>query len=69
MRTHIEDIEIRPYFNARSLIVDPQARILQNWRDTFFRIYKESSFQQFYHKDSRYEIFIHQAALSAVISL
>ncbi len=67
MRTHIEDTEIRPYINAGSLIVDPQARLLQEWRDTFFRIHREPSFQQFYNQDSRYEIFMHQAVLTGVI--
>ncbi|MFW9799176.1 MAG: hypothetical protein ACFFD9_01965 [Candidatus Thorarchaeota archaeon] len=67
MRTQIEDIEIRPYFNAGLLILDPNLGILRAWRNTFFRIYQESSFQPIYNQDSRYEIFMSQAVLSGVI--
>jgi len=67
MRTQVEDIEIRPYFNAGSLVVDPRAKILQAWLETFLRTYRKPEYQTFYNQDTRYEIFMHQAVLSGVI--
>ncbi|MHA2379957.1 MAG: hypothetical protein ACXADS_11840 [Candidatus Thorarchaeota archaeon] len=67
MRTQVEDIAIRPYFNAGSLVVDPGTKIMRTWLDTFFRIFQKPEYQRFYNQDSRYEIFMHQAVLSGVI--
>ncbi len=67
MMTHVDGTRIRPYFNAGLLVVRPERRLLQAWRDTFFRVYEEPSFQKFYQKDERYAVFVHQAVLSGVI--
>jgi hypothetical protein len=67
MVTHVDGTKIRPYFNAGLLVTRPETRLLQVWRDTFFRVYRESVFQKFYEKDERYAVFIHQAVLSGVI--
>lgn len=67
MMTHVDGTRIRPYFNAGLLVTRPEKRMLQAWRETFFKIYQEPSFQKFYQKDERYSIFIHQAVLSGVI--
>ncbi|UCH04800.1 MAG: hypothetical protein JSW05_01180 [Candidatus Thorarchaeota archaeon] len=66
MRTQIEDIPIRPYFNAGSLIVEPDTKILQTWLDTFLRIFQKAEYLRFYNQDKRYEIFMHQAVLTGV---
>lgn len=67
MTTHVDETRIRPYFNAGLLVTRPEKRLLRTWRDTFFKVYHESSFQEFYQQDERYMIFIHQAVLSGVI--
>ena len=67
MKTHVETAKIRPYFNAGLLVTRPKEHLLQAWRDTFFKVYQEPPFQEFYQQDERYRIFIHQAVLSAVI--
>ncbi|MHA2206953.1 MAG: hypothetical protein ACXABC_13925 [Candidatus Thorarchaeota archaeon] len=67
MKTHVDATQIRPYFNAGILITRPEKKLLQSWRDTYLRLYQEPSFQEFYNKDQRYAIFIHQAILSGVI--
>lgn len=67
MMTHVDDVKIRPYFNAGLLVTRPDKCLFQAWRDTFFRVYQNSSIQEFYQQDMRYKIFIHQAVLSAVI--
>jgi hypothetical protein len=67
MITHVDATQIRPYFNAGILITRPTNRLFQIWHDTFFELYKKPDCQAFYQQDSRYEIFVHQAALSGVI--
>ncbi|MFW9944793.1 MAG: hypothetical protein ACFFB7_07335, partial [Candidatus Sifarchaeia archaeon] len=67
MRTHIEDILIRAYFNAGSLVVEPDTKILRTWLDTFLRVFQRSEYLKFYNQDKRYEIFMHQAVLTGVI--
>lgn len=67
MMTHVDNTRIRPYFNTGLLITRPETLLLQNWRDTFFNVYQEPSFQEFYQQDPRYRIFMHQAVLSGVI--
>ena len=67
MKTHVDENTLRPYFNAGFLIVRPEKGILQRWWDCFKETYRDSSFEEFYKKDERYIIFIHQAVLAGVI--
>lgn len=67
MKTHVEGAIIRPYFNAGCLITRPERELFKTWRNTFFAIYRETSFQEFYQSDERYAIFLHQAVLSGII--
>lgn len=67
MATHVDDTVIRPYFNAGILVTRPEKGLLGAWRDTYFRVYREPSLQEFYQQDGRYRIFVHQAVLSGVI--
>ena len=67
MTTHVDGIRIRPYFNAGLLVVRPERRLLQIWRDTFLRIYNAAEFQELYKKDERYTVFMHQAVLAGTI--
>jgi len=67
MKTHVDGTRIRPYFNAGSLVVRPEKHLFRAWRDTFFKAYREPSFQGFYQQDQRYAVFMHQAVLSGII--
>ena len=67
MITHVDDTQVRPYFNAGILITRPTNRLFQSWHDTFFEIYHKPECQEFYRQDERYKIFAHQAVLSGVI--
>lgn len=67
MKTHVDGLIIRPYFNAGILVTRPENVLFKTWRDTFFKIYQEPELQQLYKQDERYAIFIHQAILSGVI--
>ena len=67
METHIDGATIRPYFNAGILSVRTNRRLLKSWRDKLVEVYKNPSLQEFYKKDEKYKIFIHQAILTGVI--
>ncbi len=67
MTGHTDGVKIRPYFNAGFLIIRPEKKVLQTWQKTFLGIYQKPDFQEFYTKDGRYAIFMHQAVLSGVI--
>jgi len=67
MTTVVDETRIRPYFNAGLLITRPRRRLFKAWCDTFLKAYGEPSFQEFYRKDERYAIFLHQAILAGVV--
>jgi hypothetical protein len=67
MTTHVDGTRIRPYFNAGLLAVRPERRLLQIWRDNFLRVYGAAEFQEFYKKDERYTVFMHQAVLAGTV--
>jgi hypothetical protein len=67
MKPHVEDLQMRPYFNAGILVTRPEQGLFQAWRDTLFQHNQEPEFMAFYDQDERYQIFMHQAILSGVI--
>ncbi|MFX1485368.1 MAG: hypothetical protein ACFFCP_19520 [Promethearchaeota archaeon] len=67
MVTHVDGETLRPYFNAGILVTRPENQLFRKYRDCFLKVYKKPKLQEFYRKDSRYAIFIHQAVLSGVI--
>jgi hypothetical protein len=67
MMTHVEGEKIRPYFNSGLVVTRPERSLLRAWRDAFLEAYQEPAFREFYRKDERYAIFIHQAVLSGII--
>ena len=67
MPTCTGDNVLRPYFNAGFLVVRPEKGLLRAWLDNFLRLYRQPYFEEFYAKDERYSIFIHQAVLTGTI--
>ncbi|MEZ4643534.1 MAG: hypothetical protein R3E31_12525 [Chloroflexota bacterium] len=67
MMTSVDEVRIRPYFNAGMLVVKPESGLLRSWRDDFLRLYQEPDFAPFYAQDGLYRIFMHQAVLAGVI--
>jgi len=65
--TVIDRQRIRATFNAGLLVVRPERRLLQFWRENFLRLYNDPAFQEFYRQNSLYQIFMHQAVLSGTI--
>ncbi len=67
MKPNVEDIDIRPYFNAGHFVVKPERGILKLWRDNFSKLFLQPAYQELYKKNIRYAIFVHQAILSATV--
>jgi hypothetical protein len=67
MTTHIDEVSIRPYFNAGCLVVRPTSKLLTKWKEKFeeFSLIEELEF--YYKQNHLYKIFIHQAILSCTI--
>jgi len=67
MRPVIEDLQMRPYFNAGLLVARPERGLFARWYATFKSLYQLPEFQAFYEQDPRYAIFMHQAVLAGVV--
>ena len=67
MLTTVDEVYIRPHFNAGILGVHPETRLLQTWRDNFERLYQRPELITFYQENVLYRIFVHQAILAATL--
>ena len=67
METHVDGATIRPYFNSEILVARPGRGLMRAWRDRYVKVYDEPALRDFYEKDGKYRIFVHQAVLSGVI--
>ena len=67
MRTTVDEVRIRPQYNAGLLSVRPKLGLLQAWRENFERTYQQPEFLPFYQEHVLYRIFVHQAILSAIL--
>jgi hypothetical protein len=63
----VDRLEIRAQFNAGLLVVQPKAGLLHVWRDNFEMLFCADEFKPFYAENRLYQIFIHQAILSATL--
>ena len=66
MVTHAGE-KIRPYFNAGTFVVRPEAGLLTQWWQVFQKLYPAPFFKPFYEKDSRYLVFMHQSVFTGVL--
>lgn len=67
MKPVVENLQMRPYFNAGILVTRPERGLLRKWHRAFLDLYQVPSFQAFYQQDQRYAIFMHQAVLAGVV--
>lgn len=67
MRTTVDEVTIRPQFNAGMMVVRPEKHLLRTWQVNFESLYRHPELQEFYKKHILYKIFIHQAVLSATL--
>lgn len=67
MQPVVENIQMRPYFNAGLLVTRPERHLFQDWYETFLDLYQSPAFKAFYEQDQRYVIFLHQAVLAGMV--
>jgi hypothetical protein len=67
MLTTVDEVRIRPQFNAGIMSVRPKKHLLQSWRDNFERLYLRAELTPFYEQHVLYKIFVHQSILSATL--
>jgi hypothetical protein len=67
MTSTVDEMRIRPYFNAGFAVVRPKNGLLQRWRDNFKNIYQKRCFRKIYKKQPVYETFMHQAVLTGTV--
>ena len=63
----IDRTKLHLYVNAGLLVVRPESSILRVWAENLQSTYDLPEFSKFYQEDQRYEIFMHQAALTAAV--
>ncbi len=66
MQPVVEDLHMRPYFNAGFLVIRPERQLIHCWKEVFTRLYRSPIYSTFYQRDRRYSIFMHQAVLAGV---
>ena len=67
MHPVVEDLQMRPYFNAGILVTRPERCLFRVWHETFQDLYQDPIFKEFFAQDQRYVIFLHQAVLAGVV--
>ncbi len=67
LKTTIDQVNIKAYFNAGMLIVKPVNRILTMWCKNFKKIAPDITSFDFFKKEKIYSFFLHQAVLAGTI--
>ncbi len=67
VKTIVDEVLIRPYFNVGLLVLDPQKRLFRTWQDHFIVLSQNPVVSQLLHDDKLHRIFFHQAVLAGTI--
>ena len=67
MLTTVDEVHIRPQFNAGIMSLRPEKKLLRTWRDNFEQLYQQPELTPFYQEHVLYRIFVHQVILSATL--
>ena len=67
IQSFVDGQTLRPYFNTHLFAIDPSLGILQKWWEVFQALVADSAFQVGACQDELHQIFLHQAALSALV--
>jgi len=66
--TVVDDMRIRPFFDAGLIVVRPQSGLLRAWRQSFDSTFAAFEFHKWYATDPAYARYMYQAALTGVLS-
>lgn len=59
---------LRAYFNTHAFAINPHCKLLMRWRDSFATLVRDTAFQARACNDTRHQVFLHQALLSALVA-
>ena len=65
---YVEEKKVRFYINCEIMAVRPEDGLFQAWKEVFVKRLTDQDYRQRYVQDQLHMIFLHQAALSAVIA-
>lgn len=68
VESFVEGASIRAYFNTHAVAVNPSRGLLRRWLDLFEQLAGDRGFQAGACSDGLHRVFLHQAALSAVVA-
>jgi len=69
LESFVDRARIRAYYNSHAFAVDPSRGLLRGWLHYFETLVSDREFQSGPCKDMRHRIFLHQAVLSALITV
>jgi hypothetical protein len=64
----VDQQHIRAYYNTHAFAIHPAKRLLGRWLDVFERLVCDPAFQAGSCKDELHQVFLHQAAFSALVA-
>lgn len=69
MKSCVDQVDIRPYFNVGMLVVRPEKGILKSWANAFLRMCSNAELKEMCRRDEVRALFLHQAAFVSVLKL
>lgn len=67
LESFVDQQLIRPYYNTHAFALDPSLGICRDWLALFMELVQDKTFQEHACADDPHRIFLHQAALSALL--
>jgi len=68
LESFVDQQLIRPYYNTHAFALDPSLGICRDWLALFTDLVQDKTFQEHACADDPHRIFLHQAALSALLT-
>ncbi len=68
VESFVDAQRLRAYFNTHAFAINPRLGLLTRWRDSFAALACDADFQTRACHDTRHQIFLHQAILSALVA-
>jgi hypothetical protein len=68
VESYVDAQRLRAYYNSHGLAVDPALGLLRRWAEIFLSLVVDGAFQAAACQDMLHRVFLHQAALSALLA-
>ena len=68
VESFVDAQRLRAYFNTHAFAVKPNLGLFARWKDCFEELVRDADFQSRACQDTRHQVFLHQAILSALVA-